>query len=83
MRWALCMKNLEVGKMQLITPDMTVDEDDPRFGDDLHIVPLVENQIYPNRISFGVHEFERTCACHPRFEAGLYRNIITHQAAVN
>jgi hypothetical protein len=84
MRWAVCIKNLEVGKMQLITPDMTVDADDPRYGDEAHIVPVSENQADPDYLSFGVHDFVRDCACHPTVETRCgYRTIISHSAAVN
>ena len=83
MRWAICMKNLEVGKMQLITPDMSVDENDPRYDDDVHIVPVVEDPKDPTCLSFGVHDFVRDCACHPKIQERLYRNIISHRSAVN
>lgn len=83
MRWAVCVKNLEVGKMQLITPDMTLDADDPIYGDDVHIVPVVEDKKDPTYLSFGVHDFVRDCACHPKVQDGLSRTIITHQAAFN
>jgi len=84
MRWAVCMKNLEADKMQLITPDMTVDADDPRFSDEVHIVPVSEDQQDPEWLSFGVHDFVRNCCCHPKVEprAGG-RAIISHSAMVN
>lgn len=84
MRWAVCMKNLEAGKMQLITPDMSVDEDDPRYGDDVHIVPVVEDHKDPETLSFGIHDFVRDCYCHPKVQEHCgSRTIICHQAAVN
>jgi hypothetical protein len=84
MRWAIVMKNLEAGKMQLITPDMTGASEDPRFGDDVHIVPVVEDPKDPNILSFGVHDFITDCACHPRVEPQCNgRTLITHSAAVN
>lgn len=84
MRWAVCVKNLEAGQMQLITPDMTVDADDPRFGDEVHIVPVVENQKNLGWIDFGVHNFVRDCYCHPKIEPrGSGKTIISHSAMVN
>lgn len=84
MRWAICMKNLEAGKMQLITPEMTGAPEDPRFGDEVHIVPVVEDPKDPTVLSFGVHDFVRECACHPRIEPKSNgRMIIAHQSAVN
>ena len=84
MRWAVCMKNLEVGKMALITPDMTVDQDDPRFDQEVHIVPILEDPKDVTRLSFGAHDFVRDCACHPKIlDQALGRTIITHSAAVN
>lgn len=84
MRWAICMKNLEAGKWQLITPDMTVDEDDPLFGDDVHIVPVVQHPDKPDHLSFGVHDFVRECPCHTKVEEQVSgRTIVTHSGAVN
>ena len=83
-RWALCMKNLETGKMQLITPDMSVDPDDPRWDQEIHIVPVTENPEKPLNLDFGVHDFVRNCACHPKIEKQRFgRTIIRHQEAVN
>jgi hypothetical protein len=81
MRWGIAMKNLEVDKWQLITPDMSVDEDDPRYGDEVHIAPVVEDSEY---LSFGVHDFKANCACHPEIDPHCGgRTIIKHKAAVN
>jgi hypothetical protein len=78
------MKNLEADKMQLITPEMTGASDDPRFGDEVHIVPVEEDPKDPTHLCFGVHEFVRECACHPRLQQkSSGRMIIAHQAAVN
>jgi 5-methylcytosine-specific restriction endonuclease McrA len=83
-RWAVCIKNLEVGKMQLITPDMSVDPDDPRWDREVHIVPVTENPEKPSNLDFGVHDFVRNCACHPKIEKQRFgRTIISHQEAVN
>lgn len=83
-RWAVCIKNLEVGKMQLITPDMSVDPDDPRWDQEVHIVPVTENPEKPLSLDFGVHDFVRNCACHPKIEKQRFgRTIISHQEAVN
>jgi len=85
MRWAVCMKNLEIGKMVLITPDMTPpDEDDPRFDQEVHIVPVEEHPNDPYYLSFGVHDFVRDCPCHPRIQRRCFgRTIISHRAVVN
>src|ERR1035437_7256205 len=83
MRWAVCMKNLEIGKMVLITPDMSVDVDDPRYDQDVHIVPVEEDPNDPCYLSFGVHDFVRNCVCHPKIQERCGgRTIISHQAAV-
>lgn len=84
MRWTVCMKNIEVGKWQLITPDMTVDADDPRFDNEVHIVPVNVNPKQPDYLSFGVHDFIRECCCHPQIQELCHsRTIITHRSAVN
>lgn len=84
MRWAVCIKNVEIGKMVLITPHMSVDADDPRFDQDVHIVPVFEDPEDPYRLDFGVHDFVRGCVCHPKIKEQCFgRTIISHQAAVN
>jgi hypothetical protein len=84
MRWAVCMKDVEVGRMQLITPDMRVDEDDPRFGDEVHVIPVIEDKNDPMHLDFGVHDFVRECVCHPKIQEQCGgRTIIAHQSAVN
>lgn len=84
MRWAVAMNNIEIGKWQLITPDMTVDGDDPMFADEVHIVPVVEDPKDSTYLSFGVHDFVPNCACHPKVEPQCgSRTIITHTAVAN
>lgn len=84
MRWAVCMKNIEAGNWQLITPDMTVDADDPRFDGEVHIVPVSEHPDDPYRLEFGVHDFVRDCTCHPKVQPQCFgRTIISHRAVVN
>jgi hypothetical protein len=84
MQWAVCMKNLEVGKMQLISPDNPIDHDDPRYDDEVHIVPVVTDPRDPEMLSCGVHDFIRECYCHPKIHPQCgSRTIICHQAAVN
>jgi hypothetical protein len=84
MPWAICVKNLEIGEMVLITPDMSVDVDDPRFDDEVHIVPVVVDPKDPDRLSFGIHDFVRDCVCHPKIQNHCGgRTVIKHRAVVN
>jgi hypothetical protein len=78
------MKNVEIGKMVLITPDMRVDENDPRYADEVHIVPVKVDKNDPTWLTFGIHDFVRDCYCHPKVEEQcLGRTIVTHSATVN
>jgi hypothetical protein len=84
MPWAICVKNLEIGEMVLITPDMTVDVDDPRYDDEVHIVPVTIDTKDPDYLSFGVHDFKRDCYCHPKIQKHCGgRTVIKHRATVN
>lgn len=57
MAWGAVMKNLEVDKFELIPPEKHVDADDPRYGDEVHIVPIYDDPEAPNRMTFGAHDF--------------------------
>ena len=85
MQWATCLMNLEVGKMELVTPDNVPDGDDPKYGEDVHIVPcFAEDEGREWEHSFGLHEFTKECACHPKLkklEGG--RLLIIHTERVN
>lgn len=81
MGWATCIMNLEAGKMELIPPEKRPDVDDPRYGSEVHIVPVVDVGEYH---SWGGHEFEESCYCHPEVRKQVYgRTLIVHKDTVN
>ena len=81
MPWAICIKNIESGKMELVCKGSKVDLDDPRYADECHIVPITEDE---EEIRFGAHEFTRQCYCHPKVENFVNnRTLIMHREAVN
>ena len=83
MVWLVVVKNIESGGLEIITPDMVFDPDNPRYDNVAHIIPYKEEPD-PQRLSFGVHELVSDCACHPRVTntyAGT--RIISHREAVN
>ena len=58
-----------------------VDDDDPRYGEDIHLVPAIEDGDY---YSFGVHEFNRKCYCHPQIQEQVWgRTLVIHSEQVN
>ena len=81
MPWAICIKNIETGKMELVCEGFKADLDDPRYADEVHIVPTTEADGW---IRFGVHDFKRDCCCHPKIRNYVNnRTLILHSEAVN
>lgn len=80
MPWAIAIKNIEAGKMELVCGDLP-SLDDPRYEDVAHIVPVPEEADVMN---FGVHDFTKDCCCHPKVEHFVHnRTLISHREAVN
>ena len=65
MEWVLCIKNLAEDKFEAIPPGIPFDRDDPNFGPEAHVIPIVRDGDW---LSFGYHEPSRGCACHPIVE---------------
>lgn len=85
MQWATCLKNLEVGKMEIVPMGVKVDADDPRYGQEVHIVPCKQEDITDVwRFKFGVHELTRDCYCRPQVREQVHgRTLIIHRDTVN
>ena len=83
-RWAVCIKDLESGKVTLIRPDEVERFEAPKHRNEFHIVPIDENKVSEDCVSFGFHDFVRGCVCHPKIQVQSFgRTIISHRAAVN
>jgi hypothetical protein len=83
MEWVVCIRNLEDKKMVLIQ-DEKPDVDDPRWSDEAHIVPVSDHPLMPGYITFGIHDFIRDCACHPKIQDQVYgRTLIVHRTEVH
>lgn len=83
MRWLVVVKNLETGHLEIITPSTDFDPDDPRYERVVNIVPFKEE---PNleRLTFGVHNLNLDCACHPKISESISgQTVISHRAVVN
>lgn len=82
MGWVVCIENLEEKKFQCVDREMldTFDPDDPRYGADVHVVPVKKDA---GDLSFGVHEFTRECACHPAVQPNDGRTLVIHSEKVN
>ena len=84
MPWATCLKSTETGKMMLVTPDQRPDSDDPRYEQEVHIVPVVTDPKDENYYTFGVHDFTHNCYCHPKIQEQVHgRTLILHREVVN
>jgi hypothetical protein len=83
MRWLVVIKNIESGRLEIITPTTKFDHDAPHYDNTVHIVPFKEEPD-PQRLSFGVHELAYNCACHPKIQEQCgSQTIITHRVEVN
>jgi hypothetical protein len=79
--WATCLKEVETGRWLLIPPEEKPDNDDPRFEQIVHIVPVKQDGEY---LSFGIHDFTPECYCHPKVQEQVFgRTIICHTEVVN
>jgi hypothetical protein len=84
MPWAVVMKNLETGKMEIIPANVRVDANDPRFGLNVHIVPMSPDLENPGCHWFGVHEFAESCCCRPEIQEQVYGGrLVIHRESVN
>jgi hypothetical protein len=84
MGWALCIKDLESGKVTLIRPDEVERFEAPKHRHEFHIVPIDENKVSEDCVSYGFHDFVRDCVCHPKIQVQSFgRTIISHKAEVN
>lgn len=79
-KWAVVIENLEAKKMQLVTPEIESAGDDARYGNEVHVCPVVFDG---DDISFGFHEFTRDCPCHPKVKQGISKTVIIHTEKVN
>jgi hypothetical protein len=83
MRWLVVVRNIESGRLEIITPTTDFDPEDPRYDRVVHIVPFKEEPD-PQRLNFGVHNLSDDCACHPKVTySWAEQRIISHESAVN
>lgn len=81
MAWGVCVTHIPTGKILLLDNEADqIDPDDPNYGNDVHIVPLIEDG---NMYTFGIHFFERNCICRPRVDVGVSRNLVIHSERSN
>jgi hypothetical protein len=85
MPWATFLKNRESSKMVMLGQDQTPDSDDPRYGDEVHIVPIaVVKREDGEYYEFGIHDFKRDCYCHPKVQEQVFgRTLVIHKEMVN
>ena len=84
MRWLVVVRNIDTGRMEIITPDTDLDACTSRYDDVVHILPF-KTEPDPQRLDFGIHELHDACACHPKITKRELtdQTVIKHQAAVN
>lgn len=79
--WVLAIHNMMDGDIQILTEGMQVWDDDPMFGDDVHVVPCREEG---DDLMFGPHDFTRECYCTPAVQPNVRgKNLVIHSAVVN
>jgi len=82
-RWLVVVKNIESGRLEIVTPTTYFDPEDPRYDRAVHIVPLKEEPD-PQQLNFGVHNLSDDCACRPKItNSWAGQKIISHRATVN
>jgi hypothetical protein len=69
LRWAKCIENVQMGKMEIIPPEKRVLADDPRYAPEIHIVPCRPEDV-TNIFEFqlGAHDFSQQCYCRPKIQ---------------
>jgi hypothetical protein len=83
MCWLVVVRNVESGRLEIITPDMEFDCDDPRYDKTVHIIPF-KTEPDPQRLNFGVHNLGEDCVCRPKItDSWAGQRIISHRAVVN
>ena len=83
-QWAVCVKNLEVNKVELVPHGTKLDDDDPRYENDLHVVPCTDiGSPEEMHLNFGAHDFTRQCYCKPEVREQVYgRTLIIHKGTI-
>jgi hypothetical protein len=81
MPWGTYLKSTESGKMVLVPPSEKPDSNDPRYEQEVHIVPV---KVDGENISLGIHDLVRECVCHPKIQEQVHeRTLIIHREMVN
>jgi hypothetical protein len=85
MGWINLLKNLEVGKMEIIPPGKRVDNDDPMYEQEVHVVPCREEDIIDAwQFNLGVHDCTRDCCCRPTVREQTFgRTLVIHKNRAN
>jgi hypothetical protein len=77
MPWAIALRETESQRVMLWDGQQKIDPDDPRFEQEVHIVPFTEED--DEWMTFGLHDFTRECCCKPRVETQVNdRDKIIH-----
>ena len=80
--WVIALRETVGRRVVLVTGDMEeIQADDPTFESDVHFTP---GYLEGGEYRFGVHDFERTCCCHPEIRhRNLGRTLVIHRERVN
>jgi hypothetical protein len=74
------MQEADGGRFEVIPKEARIDADDPRYEQDVHIMPCTNGE---EGISFGAHEPSLKCYCQPRVESPVGgRTRIIHRERV-
>jgi len=84
MPWAIAIREVESQNWILVTSETRIDADDPRYEQDVHVVPCAEDVQDARFLSMGGHDFTRQCCCQPRIEEEVNRRpMVIHNGKVN
>ena len=79
--WLIALRETGTRRVVLAQGGMEIDADDPAFERDVHVTPAYMDG---DEYRFGVHDFERTCYCHPEIRhRDNGRTLVIHSERVN
>lgn len=79
-----CLHNVETGEYECLLEGQHIDADDPKYAEDVHVIPVTGEFNEKTVDTIGYHTMDRKCICGPRIEEQLNnRNLIWHKEAVN
>jgi hypothetical protein len=83
MACVLVIENKVKDRWEVIGEGFKIDPDDPRYGDEVHLIPVHETKEESKEVLLGLHQTSCVCMCNPRVEASYGRDMVIHNRIVN